>query len=140
MSKSHGERKLSTCRNTAHRRTRGGERHRETRSHPRTDVLDEEPLVRRKPFWIETRRILMEPQSLVSDAVHTDDHGRRHVECVKKPAPLRDHLTVTGEYDRVGLIWRDVHRDLPTTVVVERFGDKLTCDWVSRRPLRRCLG
>jgi hypothetical protein len=37
------------------------------------------------------------------------------------------------------LIWGGVHRDLPTTVVVERFGDKLACDRVGRRPLRRCL-
>src|SRR5262249_46583765 len=58
--------------------------------------------------------------------------------CFKKPAPLRDQLTVTGEYDRLGRIWRDVHRDLPTTVVVEPLGDKFARDRVG--PRRRCLG
>src|SRR5881409_4001879 len=77
----------------------------------RTHALDEKPLVCGKPFRIEARRVLVEPQRLVGHAVRADDHGRRHVRCFKKPAPLRDHLTVTGEYDRLGRIWRDVHRD-----------------------------
>jgi len=41
----------------------------------------------------------------------------------KHPAPLRDHLTVTGEYDGLGRTRWDVDGDLPTTVVIERLGD-----------------
>jgi hypothetical protein len=36
----------------------------------------------------------------------------------------RDPLTVAREHDRLGLVWRDVHRDLPAAVVVERLGDQ----------------
>src|SRR5579871_6261308 len=99
MSKPNSERELPTRRNPEHRRALGGQSYPETRPHPRTDVLDEKPLVCGKPFRIEARRILVEPQRLVGHAVHTDDHGRRHARCFKRPTPVRDHLTVTGEYD-----------------------------------------
>jgi len=49
-------------------------------------------------------------------------------------------LTVTGEDDRLGLVWRDVHRDLSTNVVIERFGDKFTSDRVGRQAFRGWLG
>ena len=68
----------------------------------------------------------MEPQRLVGQPVYTDDHRGRYVGRLEEPAPLRDQLTVTGEHDCLGRIRRDVHRDLPTTVVVERLGDELS--------------
>src|SRR5262249_12416082 len=43
-------------------------------------------------------------------------------------APLRDQLAVTGDHDRLGWNWRDVHRHLRTTVIVERLGDELSRD------------
>ena len=58
--------------------------------------------------------------------MYTDDHRGRYVSRLEEPAPLRDPLTVTGEDDCLGRIWRDVHRYLPTTVVVERLGNKLS--------------
>jgi len=72
--------------------------------------------------------------------VYTDDHRGRHVGRLEVPAPLRDPLTVTGEHDCLGRIRRDVHRDLPPTVVLERLGDKLSCYRVSTRRFRQCFG
>ena len=72
----------------------------------------------------------MEPQRLIGQAVNTDDHRGRYVGRLEDSAPLRDQLTVTGEHDCLGRICRDVHRDLPTTVVIECLGDEF-----SRRPL-----
>jgi hypothetical protein len=46
----------------------------------------------------------------------------------KRREGLRDPLTVTGEHDCLGRIRRDVHRDLPATVVLEPLGDKLSRD------------
>jgi hypothetical protein len=63
------------------------------------------------------------PADTPNTAVRADDHGRWHVGAFKKPAPLRDHLTVTGEYDGLGRTRWDVDGDLPTTVVIERLGD-----------------
>src|SRR5215469_3537291 len=68
----------------------------------------------------------MEPQRLIGQAVNTDDHRGRYVGRLEDSAPLRDQLTVTGEHDCLGRICRDVHRDLPTTVVIERLGDDLS--------------
>src|ERR1700747_2815423 len=68
----------------------------------------------------------MEPQRLIGRAVNTDEHRGRYVSRLEDSAPLRDHLTVTGEHDCLGRICRDVHRDLPTTVVIERLGDDLS--------------
>ena len=82
----------------------------------------------------------MEPQRLVGRPVHADDHRRRYVGRLEEPAPLRDQLTVTGEDDRLGRIRRDVHRDLPTTVVLERLGDQLSRHRVSARRFRRFCG
>src|SRR2546423_15721023 len=101
MSKPNGERELPTRRNTKHRRALGGQSYPETRPRPRTDLLDEKPLVGGKPFRIEARRILVEPQRLVGHAGRADGHGPRHVRCFKKPAPLRDHLSITSEYNRL---------------------------------------
>src|SRR5215471_1571040 len=67
----------------------------------------------------------MEPQRLVGQAVNTDDHRGRYAGRLEDFAPLRDQLTVTGEHDCFGRICRDVHRDLPATVVIERLGDEL---------------
>src|SRR5262249_42910284 len=119
--------------NPTHRHSPGGSTHAETRPHPRTDVLEEKPLVCGKPLRIETRRILVQPPSLVGDAVRTDDHGRRRVRGFKKPTPLRDHLTVTSEHDRLRRIGRNVNGDLATTVVAENLGDKFTRDRVDPR-------
>jgi hypothetical protein len=53
--------------------------------------------------------------------------SRKRVELqVSQRAPLGDQLTVTGEHDCLGRICRDVHRDLPTTVVIECLGDDLS--------------
>src|SRR6516225_9910137 len=68
----------------------------------------------------------MEPQRLIGQAVNTDDHGGRYLGRLEDSAPLRDQLTVTGEHDCLGRICRDVHRDLPATVVIERLGDDLS--------------
>ena len=68
----------------------------------------------------------MEPQRLIGQPVYTDDHRGRYVGRLEVTAPLRDQLTVTGEHDGLGRIRRDVHRDLPTTVVLERLGDELS--------------
>ena len=62
----------------------------------------------------------MEPQLLIGQPVYTDDHRGRYVGRLEEPAPLRDPLTVTGEHDCLGRTRRDVHRDLPTSVVVEQ--------------------
>jgi hypothetical protein len=40
--------------------------------------------------------------------------------------PPRDQLTVTGEHNRLRRIRRDIHRDLPPAVVLERLRDELT--------------
>src|SRR5580658_10856215 len=58
----------------------------------------------------------------------TDDHRGRHVGLLEHPAPLRDSLTVTGENNRFGRILWNVHRDLPSTLVREHLGDKLSGD------------
>jgi hypothetical protein len=68
----------------------------------------------------------MEPQRLIGQAVNTDDHRGRYAGRLEDATPLRDQLTVTGEHDRLGRICRDVYRDLPATVVVERLGDDLS--------------
>src|SRR5215469_4751970 len=65
----------------------------------------------------------MEPQRLIGQAVHTDDHRGRHVGRLEDSAKLRDQLTVTGEHDCLRRICRDVDRDLPTTVVTEGLAD-----------------
>src|ERR1700736_528132 len=70
----------------------------------------------------------MEPQHLVGQPMYTDDHRGRHVGLLEHPAPLRDSLTVTSEDDRFGRIRRNVHRDLPSALVREHLGDKLSGD------------
>src|SRR5579885_1430298 len=72
----------------------------------------------------------MEPQRLVDCAVYANDHGRGHIRRFQKPSPRRDHLPVTGEHDRLGRNWRDIHRDLPAIIVVECFSDQLAGDSV----------
>jgi len=47
---------------------------------------------------------------------------------LKDAAPLRDQLAITGEDYCLRRNWRDVHRHLPATVVVERLGDELSRD------------
>src|ERR1700716_1228649 len=82
----------------------------------------------------------MEPQRLIDQPVCTDDYRGRDVGRLEEPAPRRDQLTVTGEHDCLGRTRGDVHRDVPTTVVLERLGDELSCNRVGSRRLRRCFG
>jgi hypothetical protein len=70
----------------------------------------------------------VEPRHLIGQPVNTDDHRGRYIGCFKDLTPLRDELTVTGEHDCLGRVWRDVHRDLPPTVVLERLGNELPRD------------
>src|ERR1700729_2985942 len=70
----------------------------------------------------------MEPQRLFGQPMYTDDHCGPCVCIFEQPAPLRDSLTVTGEDDCFGRVRWNVHRDLPSTVVLERLGDKLSRD------------
>ena len=72
----------------------------------------------------------MESQRLVGRAVYANDHGRGYIRCLKKSSPLRGHLTVTGEHDRLGRNWWDIDRDLPFIVVVECFRNKFADDRV----------
>jgi hypothetical protein len=53
MAKPHGERKLSTRRDTEHRGSVGRQRDVEARLCPSADVLDKELLVRREPFRVK---------------------------------------------------------------------------------------
>src|ERR1700723_2866347 len=71
----------------------------------------------------------MKPQGLIGQPMYTDDHCGRYIGLLEQPAPLRDSLTVTGEDDCLGQVRRNVHRDLPSTVVLERLGDKLSRDY-----------
>src|SRR5258708_13340828 len=70
----------------------------------------------------------MEPQNLIGQPMYTDDHCGRYVGLLEQPAPLRDSLTVSGEDDCFGQVRWNVHRDLPSTVVLEHLGDKLSRD------------
>src|SRR5215469_3350014 len=72
----------------------------------------------------------MEPQRLIGQPMYTDDHCGRHVGLLEQLAPFRDSLTVTGEDDCFGRVRWNVHRDLPSTVVLEHLGDKLSRDCV----------
>ena len=134
MPKPDGEGQLTTRRDAEHRGAFCGQRNSETRARPSAELRDEEPLVCREPFRGESRRVLMEPQRLIGQPVCTDDHRGQYVGCLEDPSPLRYHLAVTGEHDRLGRIRREVHRDPPTTVVLEALGDELSCDGH-----RRCL-
>ena len=83
----------------------------------------------------------MEPRHLFGQPMYADDHRGRHVGRFEEPAPLRDPLTVTGEYDCLGRIRRDVHRDLPPSVVLEqRLGDELSRYRVGTRRFRQGSG
>src|SRR5271165_7677388 len=73
----------------------------------------------------------MESPRLIGQPMHTDDHCGRYVRPLEQTAPLRDCLTVTGEDDCFGRVRWNVHRDLPSTVVLEHLGDKRS---------RRCAG
>src|SRR5213078_4797813 len=70
----------------------------------------------------------MEPQRLIGQPMYTDDHCGRYVGLLDQPAPLRDSLTVTGEDDCFGRVRWNLHRDLPSTVVLEHLGDQLSRD------------
>jgi hypothetical protein len=66
--------------------------------------------------------------------VDADDHRGRHVRLIEQPGPPRQALAVAGEHDRLGRTGRDVHRDLPPTVVVEHVADELSrCPIVRHR-------
>ena len=59
----------------------------------------------------------MEPKRLIGEPVCADDHRGGYVRRLEDRAPLGDQLTVTSEHDCLGLVRREVRRDLPTTVV-----------------------
>jgi hypothetical protein len=76
----------------------------------------------------------MQPQPLIGQPMDTDDHYRGYVSRLNGFAPLRDQLTVPSEHDGLGLSRRDIHRDLPTTVVPdETLVDEPTRDRRHRR-------
>jgi hypothetical protein len=68
------------------------------------------------------------PETLIVQAVRTNDHRGRHVSRLEDLAPGRDQLAVAGEDDGLGRRRRHIDRDLPSTVVVQRLGEKLTGD------------
>ena len=80
----------------------------------------------------------MEPQRLIGQPMYTDDHCGRYVGRLEQPAPLRDSLTVTGEDDCFGRIRRNVHRDLPSTVVLEHLSDELSGSSLVMHGQSRC--
>src|ERR1051326_1676766 len=123
MPEPDGERELSTRRDTEHGGTADGQRDAEARPHPPAYDFDEEPLVRSEPLWGKARRILMEPQCLVGQAMRTDDHRGRYVSRLKDTAPLRNQLAITGEHNCLRLLRWDIYRDLPATVVLKHLGD-----------------
>lgn len=53
---------------------------------------------------------------------------------------MRDHPNVTGEHDRFGRNWWDVHRDLSSMMEVESFSDKFAGDRLGLGRFRPCLG
>src|SRR5215467_5855189 len=128
MAKANCQRQLTACRDTKDGGAVGRKGYTETGSYPCPDVPDEKPFVRTKPDRIERWRILVKPQRLVGRTVRANDHGRRQIRAFKNHAPLRDRLAVTGIYNRLGRVWRDVHRDPPTCVVVERLANKFSGD------------
>ena len=75
----------------------------------------------------------MEPQRLIGQPVDTDDHRGRYVGRLEELAPRRDQLAVAGEHDCLGRSRRDIRRDLPSTVVLERLGDELSRDCADDR-------
>src|SRR5580700_11918673 len=70
----------------------------------------------------------MQPQHLIRQAMDTDDHCRSNAGLLDQPAPLRNSLAVPGIDDRFRRVRRNVYRDLPPTVVLERLRDKLSQD------------
>src|SRR5690242_1190933 len=70
----------------------------------------------------------MEAQHLIGQSMYTNDHRGRYFGILEQPAPLRDSLTITGKDDCFGSVRWNVHRDLPSTVVLEHLGDKLSGD------------
>src|SRR5579859_2854504 len=81
----------------------------------------------------------MEPQQLVAQPMDPNDHCGRYVGLLEQSAPFRNPLTVTGENDRFGRLRWNVHRDLPSTVVLEHPGDKLSRNCAGR-PGKRFVG
>jgi hypothetical protein len=112
----------------------------EPRPRPPADVPDEEPLTCREPLRVKDRRVLLEPQRLIRQPVHANDHRGRQAGRLEGPAPPRHSPAVAGEHDRPGRIRRDVHRDLPATVVAERLGDKLSGCRAGKRRFRPSSG
>src|SRR5262245_18101232 len=67
----------------------------------------------------------MEPLRLIERAMCTDDHRGGQVGRFEDPSPESDQPAVTAEDYGLGGTRRDIRRDLPSTVVVERLGDEL---------------
>src|SRR5579863_2218252 len=70
----------------------------------------------------------MEAQDLIVQTVDTDDHGGRSAGLLERLAPPRDSLAVGGEDDCLGRARRNVYRDLPSAIELERLGDELSRD------------
>ncbi len=74
---------------------------------PSAHVLDTaKELMRGEPFRVKgeggralARRVLLEPQRLIVQAVGTDDHRRRYVGRLEQASPRRNQLAVAGEDD-----------------------------------------
>lgn len=89
----------------------------EARSYPCTDVLDEESLVHGKPFRVEARRILVEPQGFVGHAVRADYHRRRYVgrHALRNfgvPCVFDSSILIEACYEEFGEPSADVRRQL----------------------------
>lgn len=127
MAKPDCKRQLRTCRDSEHTGPFGKYRYAKPRRCPPSEVVDEELLVCREPVRVEARRILGEPQSFVGEPVNADDHCRGHVQRCETRAPLRDQLSITGEYDCLRRARWNINGDPTPTVVVERLGDQISC-------------
>ncbi len=128
MAKPKSEGQLPARRDAKHRSPFTGKRHAKPRLRPSSNILDEELLVCREPFRLKARRVLVEPLHLIAQPMDAYDHCGRYAGLLDQPAPLRDSLTVTGKDDCFGRIRWHVHRDPPSTVVLEGLGDELFQD------------
>jgi len=103
----------------------------------------------REPLRVKDRRVLPEPQRLIRQPVHADDHRGRHAGRLEGPAPPRDPLAVAGEHDRPGGSGRGTspragrhrerHRDA-RYAVAGRHADVRQCSDPGRRVRRRRPG
>src|SRR5579862_2012378 len=62
--------------------------------------------------------------------MYTDEHCGSQVRLLKQSTPFRNSLPVTRKDDRFPSIRWNVHGDLPSPVIVERLGHKLSRDCI----------